>query len=139
MIFPAFKAVPSTLHVTAPKRSTAKIACIYAASGDSFHAAPRTTARQNEKPTDTTVALLCYAKQGLPECGKGWADSLFCRVHIVSFRIPHYIFSGPVCAERFHELQGLFKLVAVCYVFEFAVLKLLEHTIHSTSASLLLG
>jgi hypothetical protein len=65
--------------------------------------------------------------------------SLFCKVHIVSFRIPHYIFSGPVCVECFHELHGLFKLVAVCYVFEFAVLKLLEHAIHSTSASLLLG
>jgi hypothetical protein len=41
--------------------------------------------------------------------------------------------------ECFHELHGLFKLVARCYVYEFAVLKLLEHAIHGTSTSLLLG
>jgi hypothetical protein len=60
-------------------------------------------------------------------------------VYGVSFRIPHYIFSGPVGVECFHELHGLFKLVAGCYVYEFAVPKLFEDTIHGASTSLLLG
>jgi hypothetical protein len=71
VIFPAFKAVLSTVHVTAPRRSTTKIAFISLAFGDSSRAAPRTTAKQNEKPTDTTVAPVCYAKQVVPECGRG--------------------------------------------------------------------
>jgi hypothetical protein len=45
----------------APKRNKAKIACIYAASGDSFDAVPGIAAKQNEKPTDTRTdtALRC--------------------------------------------------------------------------------
>jgi hypothetical protein len=63
--FPAFKVLLSTLHVTAPGRSTAKIAFVYTAFRDSVHAAPRTTAKQNEKPTDTTTdtTLRCKANQ----------------------------------------------------------------------------
>jgi hypothetical protein len=38
--FPAFKVLLSTLHVTAPGRSTAKIAFVYTAFRDSVHAAP---------------------------------------------------------------------------------------------------
>ncbi len=64
---------------------------------------------------------------------------LFRKVYVVSFRIPHYIFSGPVCVECFHELHSLFQLVTGCYVYEFAVFSSLEHGIHGISASLLLG
>ena len=65
--------------------------------------------------------------------------SLFWEVHVVSFRIPHYVFSGPVCIECFHEFHDLLKLVAGCYVYEFAVFKLLEQGIHGISASFHLG
>jgi hypothetical protein len=64
------KSRQGTWHRDAPKRSTAKIAFVWLAFRDSFRAAPRTTAKQNEKPTDTTVAPLFYAKQVAPECGK---------------------------------------------------------------------
>ena len=66
----------------------------------------------------------------------GFNDCLFCKVYIVSFRIPHHIFSGPVGAECFHELHGLFKLFAGCYVYEFAIHKLPEHAIHGACTSL---
>lgn len=64
---------------------------------------------------------------------------LFCEVYVVSFRIPHYIFSGPVGIECFHELHNLFKLVPRRYVYEFAVFKLLEDAIHGTSSTFLFG
>jgi hypothetical protein len=44
-----------------------------------------------------------------------------------------------MAVEYLHELHGLFKLVAGCYVYEFAVPKLLEHAVHGTSTSRLLG
>jgi hypothetical protein len=64
-----------------------------------------------------------------------WLHWLFCKVYFVSFGIPHYIFSRPVGVECFHELDGLFKLVSRCYVYEFAALELPEHAIHVTSTS----
>jgi hypothetical protein len=41
--------------------------------------------------------------------------------------------------ECFHEFHDLLKLVAGCYVLEFAVFKLLEQGIHGISASFHLG
>jgi hypothetical protein len=54
-------------------------------------------------------------------------------VKVVSFRIPHCIFSGPESLEFFYESKGLFKFCARCHVYEFAVLKLPEHAIHGSS------
>jgi hypothetical protein len=55
----------------------------------------------------------------------------------VAFRIPHYVFLGPVGLECLHVLHGLFKIVVGCYVQEFAITKLNEHAIHGTRTSLL--
>ena len=43
---------------------------------------------------------------------------------------------GPVSLEFLHELHGLFKIVAGCYVLEFSITKLNEHDIHGTATSL---
>jgi hypothetical protein len=60
---------------------------------------------------------------------------LFCRVYVITIRIPHYIFSGPGGPECIHELHGLFKIVARCHLQEFAIAKLNEQAIHGTGTS----
>jgi hypothetical protein len=43
---------------------------------------------------------------------------------------------GPVNLEFLHEVHGLFKIVAGCYVLEFSIAKLNEHDIHGRATSL---
>ena len=50
-------------------------------------------------------------------------------VNVVAFRIPNYIFVGPVGVEFLYEPCGLLKLIAGCYEKKFAITKFRKNAI----------
>jgi hypothetical protein len=53
------------------------------------------------------------------------------RANVVAFRIPNYIFVGPIVIEFLYELFGLLKFFAGSHEKEFAITKFRKDAIHS--------